>query len=113
MSGTPDPLKDWLVATWRDTFGDQGPARGTQGAARGIQVGADGQPTRVTRFFPFSPIVCGAAAVGFYAPRIASAAAGNDTVVDALTQLHDYSWPLAAAAVPLVAVDVSRHRTRK
>lgn len=33
-----------------------------------MQVGADGQPTRVTRFFPFSPIVCGAAAVGFYAP---------------------------------------------
>ncbi len=78
-----------------------------------MQVGADGQPTRVTRFFPFSPIVCGAAAVGFYAPRIASAAAGNETVVDALTQLHDYSWPLAVAAVPLVAVDVSRHRTRK
>ncbi|WP_072814933.1 type IV secretory system conjugative DNA transfer family protein [Rhodococcus zopfii] len=113
MSGSPDPLKDWLVATWRDTFGDQGPTRGTQGAARGMQVGADGQPTRVTRFFPFSPIVCGAAAVGFYAPRIASAAAGNETVVDALTQLHDYSWPLAVAAVPLVAVDVSRHRTRK
>ncbi|MGW0022173.1 type IV secretory system conjugative DNA transfer family protein [Rhodococcus sp. NPDC003382] len=112
MSGTPDPLKDWLVATWRDTFGDQGPARGTQGAARGIQVGADGRPTRGSRFFPFSPIVCGAAAVGFYAPRIASAAAGNETVVDALTQLHDYRWPLAVAAVPLVAADVSRRRTR-
>ncbi|MGO4205273.1 AAA family ATPase, partial [Rhodococcus sp. TAF43] len=77
MSGNQDPLKDWIVAAWRDIFGDSGDGRRQQ-------VGEDGRPTRIRRFTPLSPIVV-AAAVALYAPRIMSAAAGNETVVEVLT----------------------------
>lgn len=103
MSGNQDPLKDWIVAAWRDFFGESGDRRGQQ-------VGEDGRPTRIRRFTPFSPIVVGAAAVAVYAPRIIDAAAGNETVVEVLTQLHGYRVLLIALAAALIAGDVLRHR---
>ncbi|RYE37644.1 MAG: AAA family ATPase, partial [Hyphomicrobiales bacterium] len=106
VSENHDPLKDWLVATWRDIFGDSGDGRGNQ-------VREDGQPTRIRRFSPLSPIAVVAAGVAVYSPRLMSAAAGNETVVEVLTKLHGYRVPLVAAAVLLVIVDVLRHRTHK
>lgn len=106
MSGTPDPLKDWAVAAWRDTFGDNG-------TTRGGQVGDDGRPTGVRRFVPASPLTAVPAAAAFSSPNLIASAAGNAAVVDALTQLHDYRWPLAAVTVPLIAADISRHRSRR
>ncbi|NDV09440.1 hypothetical protein GXW84_34125 [Rhodococcus sp. IEGM 248] len=107
MSGNHDPLKDWLVATWRDIFGDSGDGRGNQ-------VREDGQPTRIRRFTSLSPIAVVAAGVALYSPRLMSAAAGNETVVGVLTKLHGYRVLLvAAAALTLVIVDVLRHRMHK
>ncbi|TCN53488.1 FtsK/SpoIIIE family protein [Rhodococcus sp. SMB37] len=106
MSGTPDPLKDWAVAAWRDTFGDNG-------TTRGGQVGDDGRPTGVRRFVPASPLTAVPAAAAFSSPNLIASAAGSAAVVEALTQLHDYRWPLAAATVPLIAADISRHRARR
>ncbi|TQC41490.1 AAA family ATPase [Rhodococcus sp. WS4] len=106
MSGNHDPLKDWLVATWRDLFGDSP-------GGRGNQVGENGQPTRIRRFTPLSPIAVAAAGVAVYSQRLMSAAAGNETVVEVLTKLHGYRVLLVAAAALLVIVDVLRHRTHK
>ncbi|MET4614104.1 hypothetical protein ABIC28_005117 [Rhodococcus sp. PvR044] len=105
MSGNHDPLKDWLVAFWRDTFGDSGNGRGNQ-------LGKDGQPTRIRKFTPLSPIVIVAAAAAVYSPRIMEAVS-NEAVVEALTTLHSYRVLLVVAAVALVAVDVVRHRMHK
>jgi len=107
VSGSPDPLKDWLVATWRDTVGDHGPVRGHQ-------VGEDGRPTRVARFVPLSPIVGVAAIAGVCAPRIAaSAASGNGTVLEVLSTLYSYHLLLVVAAIAFVAVDVLRYRSHR
>ncbi|MDI9979362.1 FtsK/SpoIIIE domain-containing protein [Rhodococcus sp. IEGM 1307] len=106
MSGNHDPLKDWLVATWREIFGDSGDGRGNQ-------VGENGQPTHIHRFTPFSPIAVVAAGVAVYSQRLMSAAPDNETVVQALTKLHDYRVLLLAATVALVIVDVLRHRMHK
>ncbi|MEE2061593.1 type IV secretory system conjugative DNA transfer family protein [Rhodococcus artemisiae] len=105
MSGTPDPLKDWAVAAWRDMFGD------TTGP-RGGQV-RDDRPTGVRRFVPASPLTAVPAAVAFYSPNLVASATGNATALDALTQLHDYRWPLAVVTVPLIAADISRYRARR
>ncbi|MFD9665875.1 type IV secretory system conjugative DNA transfer family protein [Rhodococcus sp. NPDC059968] len=106
MSGNHDPLKDWLVATWRDIFGDSADGRGNQ-------VGADGHPTRIRRFTPLSPIAVAAAGVAVYSPLLLSAAADTETVVEVLTTLHGYRVLLVAAAALLVIVDVLRHRTHR
>ncbi|RYF48439.1 MAG: AAA family ATPase, partial [Comamonadaceae bacterium] len=106
VTGNHDPLKDWLVATWRDTFGDSSDGRGNQ-------VGENGQPTRIRRFTPLSPIAVIAAGVAVYSPRLMSAAADNETVVGVLTKLHGYRVLLVAAAALLVIVDVLRHRMHR
>ncbi|MGV9862608.1 type IV secretory system conjugative DNA transfer family protein [Rhodococcus koreensis] len=106
MSGNHDPLKDWLVAAWRDTFGDSGDGRAGQ-------VGENGQPTRIRRFTPLSPIVVVAVGVAVYSPRLMSMVAGNETVVEVLTRLHDYRVLFVAAAALLVVVDVLRHRRHR
>ncbi|MDF3313897.1 hypothetical protein P3H15_54560, partial [Rhodococcus sp. T2V] len=48
-----------------------------------------------------------------YSPRLMSAAAGNETVVEVLTRLHDYRLLLVTAAALLVVVDVLRHRAHR
>lgn len=106
VSGNHDPLKDWLVAVRRDVFGDSGDGRGNQ-------VGADGQPTRIHRFTPISPIAVAAAGIAVYSPRLMPAAADNETAVEVLTTLHDYRVLLVAAAAVLVVVDVLRHRAHR
>ncbi|MGW4336772.1 type IV secretory system conjugative DNA transfer family protein [Rhodococcus koreensis] len=106
MSGHHDPLKDWLVATWRDTFGDSGDGRAGQ-------AGENGQPTRIRRFTPLSPIVVAAASVAVYSPRLMSMVAGNETVAEVLTTLHDCRALLVTAAALLVIVDVLRHRRHR
>ncbi|PBC45329.1 type IV secretory system conjugative DNA transfer family protein [Rhodococcus sp. ACPA1] len=106
MSGNHDPLKDWLVAAWRDIFGDSGDGRGNQ-------VREDGQPTRIRRFTPLSPITIVAAGLAVYSPRLMSAATDNETVVEVLTKLHGHRVLLVAAAALLVIVDVLRHRTHR
>lgn len=106
VSGSPDPLKDWLVATWRETFGDHAPVRGQQ-------VGEDGPPTRVARFIPLSPIVGVTAATAVCAPRIASATSGNETVLEVLSTLYGYRLLLVVAAVASVTVDVLRYRSHR
>ncbi|MGW5148254.1 type IV secretory system conjugative DNA transfer family protein [Rhodococcus koreensis] len=106
MSGHHDPLKDWLIATWRDMVGDSG-------GGRAGQAGEDGQPTRIHRFTPLSPIAVAAAGVAVYSPRLMSAAAGNEAVVEVLTKLHDYRVLLVTAAALLVVVDVLRHRRHR
>ncbi len=99
-------MKDWIVATWRDMFGESGDGRGQN-------VGEDGRPTRIRRFTPLSPIVVLAAGVAVYAPRIMSAAAGNETVVEALTTLHSYRVLLIFVAALLIVGDVVRRRMHK
>lgn len=63
VSGNQDPLKDWIVATWRDMFGESGNARGQQ-------LGENGRPTSIRRFTALSPIVIAAAAAAVFAPRL-------------------------------------------
>ncbi|BCN51496.1 FtsK/SpoIIIE domain-containing protein [Prescottella equi] len=106
MSGNQDPLKDWIVATWRDIFGESGDGRGQN-------VGEDGRPTRIRRFTPLSPIVVVAAGVAVYAPRLTDVAAGNETVVEVLAKLHSYRVLLIVVAAALIAGDVVRHRLHK
>ncbi|MCD2114384.1 AAA family ATPase [Rhodococcus rhodochrous] len=106
MSGTPDPLKDWLVAVWRDTVGDSGDARGPR-------IGDDGRPTGVSRFVPFSPFTAVPAAAAFSSPHFIASVADNAAALDALTQLHDCRWPLAVATAPLIGLDLARHRARR
>lgn len=106
MSGTPDPLKDWLVAVWRDTVGDSGDARGPR-------IGDDGRPTGVSRFVPFSPLTAVSAAAAFSSPHFIALVADNVAALDALTQLHDCRWPLAVATAPLIGLDLARHRGRR
>ena len=103
MNGNQDPLKDWLVSTYRDVFGDPN---------NGNQVGEDGKLTRIGRFTPFSPFVAVVAGVALYAPRIMSAV-GNETVVDVLGKVHGYRVLLVAAAAVLIVCDVLRYRTHK
>ncbi len=86
---------------------------GDNGTTRGGQVGDDGRHTGVRRFVPASPLTAVPAAAAFYSPNLIASAAGNAAVVEALTQLHDYRWPLAAVTVPLIAVDACRHRARR
>ena len=106
MSGTPDPLKDWLVAAWRDTVGDSGDARARR-------FGDDDRPATLARFVPFSPFTAASAAVAFYSPNLIASAAGHEAVLDALTQLHDFRWPLAVATAPLIGLDLVRRRARR
>ncbi|MBF4476710.1 FtsK/SpoIIIE family protein [Rhodococcus rhodochrous J3] len=106
MSGTPDPLKDWLVAAWRDTFGDTT-------TARGGRVGDDGRTSRVPRFVPVSPFAAVPAAAAFTSSHLIASAAGNQTPIDVLTQLHDHRWPLTVVTAPLIGLDISRHRARR
>lgn len=106
VSGTPDPLKDWIVAAWRDMFGDSAAARGGRG-------GDTGPESAVPRFVPAAPFTAIPAAAAFTSASLMSSAAGNTVVVDALTHLHDYRWPLAMATVPLLGVDLCRHRSRR
>ncbi|MBS9375945.1 FtsK/SpoIIIE domain-containing protein [Rhodococcus sp. B50] len=105
MSATPDPLKDWLVAAWRDTVGDTTDARGDRTG--------DGRMTCVSRFVPFSPLTATFAAAAFSSPTLIASVAGNASVVEALTGLHDYRWPLAVVTAPLIALDISRHLTHQ
>ncbi|MFF0818077.1 FtsK/SpoIIIE domain-containing protein [Rhodococcus sp. NPDC003318] len=106
MSGNQDPLKDWLVAMWRDIVGESGNTRGQQ-------LGEDGRPTRIRRFTPLSPIGVAAAAFAVCAPRMMSAATGDEQVTEVLTTLHGYRAVLILAAAVLVAVDVLRHRSHR
>jgi len=106
VSGTPDPLKDWLVAAWRDTFGDTT-------TARGGRVGDDGRTSRVPRFVPVSPFAAVPAAAAFTSSHLIASAAGNQTPIDVLTQLHDHRWPLTVVTAPLIGLDISRHRARR
>ncbi len=62
---------------------------------------------------PASPLTAVPAAAAFSSPNLIASAAGSAAVVDALIQLHDYRWPLAAVTVPLIAADISRHRSRR
>ncbi|WP_075836333.1 MULTISPECIES: FtsK/SpoIIIE domain-containing protein [unclassified Rhodococcus (in: high G+C Gram-positive bacteria)] len=101
MNGNQDPLKDWLVATWRDLFGESN------------QRGEDGKQSHIGRFTPLSPIIVVAAGIAVYSPRIMAAAAGNATVVDVLADFHSYRGLLVVVAVAFIAVDVLRYRTRK
>lgn len=103
MNGNQDPLKDWLVSTYRDVFGDPN---------NGNQVGEDGKLTRIGRFTPFSPFVAVLAVVALYAPRIMTAV-GNETVVDVLSKVHGYRVLLVVAAAVLIVCDVLRYRTHK
>jgi len=105
VSATPDPLKDWLVAAWRDTVGDTTDTRGDRTG--------DGRTSCVSRFVPFSPLTAISAAAAFSSPTLIASVAGNASVVEALTGLHDYRWPLAVATAPLIALDISRHRTHR
>jgi hypothetical protein len=105
VSATPDPLKDWLVAAWRDTVGDTTDTRGDRTG--------DARTTCVSRFVPFSPLTAISAAAAFSSPTLIASVAGNASVVEALTGLHDYRWPLAVTTAPLIALDVSRHRTHR
>ncbi|MCE4267215.1 FtsK/SpoIIIE domain-containing protein [Rhodococcus globerulus] len=100
MNGNQDPLKDWLVATWRDLFGESN------------QRGEDGKQSHFSRFTPLSPIIVVAAGIAVYSPRI-MAATGNAVVVDALAKLHSYRALLVVVAVAFIAVDVLRYRTHK
>ena len=106
MSGTPDPLKDWLVAAWRDTFGDTT-------TARGRQVGDDGRTSCVPRFVPVSPFTVVPAATAFASSHLIASAADHQAAIDVLTQLHDYRWPLTVVTAPLIGLDISRHRARR
>ncbi|MEV8194940.1 MULTISPECIES: type IV secretory system conjugative DNA transfer family protein [Rhodococcus] len=106
MSGTPDPLKDWLVATWRDTFGDTTNTRGGR-------AGDDNGTSCVPRFVPVSPFTAVPAAAAFASSHLIASAAGNQAAIDVLTQLHDHRWPLTVVTAPLVGLDVSRHRARR
>ncbi len=99
-------MKDWIVAAWRDIFGDSGDGRSKQ-------LGEDGRPTQIRRFTPLSPFAAVVAGVSVYAPRIADAAAGNEAVVDALTTLHGYRVLLIVVTVVLVVGDVVRHRMHR
>ena len=106
VSGNQDPLKDWIVATWRDMFGESGNARGQQ-------LGENGRPTSIRRFTALSPIVIAAAAAAVFAPRLMPIAAANAQATEVLTTLHGYRVALIAAAALLVAVDVLRHRSHR
>jgi len=91
---------------WRDTVGDSGDARGPR-------IGDDGRPSGVSRFVPFSPFTAVPAAAAFSSPHFIASVADNAAAVDALTQLHDYRWPLAVATAPLISLDLARHRARR
>ncbi|EME19366.1 FtsK/SpoIIIE domain-containing protein [Rhodococcus triatomae] len=106
MSGNQDPLKDWIVATWRDMFGDSGNARSQQ-------LSENARPTHIGRFLPLSLIVIAAAAAAVCAPRLISVAAANTRATEVLTTLHGYRVALIAAAALLIAVDVLRHRSHR
>ena len=107
MNASRDPVKDWVVQQYREIFGDSDTARA------GKQVDSDGNPTRIGRFTPTSPIAVAGAAAAVYAPRLLPAVDGNETATDLLTQLHGYQWPLLAVAAALCTVDVSRYRAHK
>ncbi|AHD24008.1 ATPase AAA (plasmid) [Rhodococcus pyridinivorans SB3094] len=106
MSGTPDPLKDWLVAAWRDTVGDTADTRNGR-------TGDSGRLSCVPRFAPFSPFTAVPAAAAFYSPHLIASIADSAAALDALTQLHDYRWPLIVATAPLIGLDLARHRARR
>ena len=107
MNASRDPVKDWVVQQYREIFGDSDTARA------GKQVDSDGNPTRIGRFTPTSPIAVAGAAAAVYAPRLLPAVDGNETATDLLTLLHGYQWPLLAGAAALCAVDASRYRAHK
>lgn len=106
MSGTPDPLKDWLVAAWRDTVGDTADTRNGR-------TGDGGRLSCVPRFVPFSPFTAVPAVAAFYSPHLIASVADNAAALDALIQLHDYRWPLVVATAPLIGLDLFRYRARR
>ncbi|WP_345353357.1 FtsK/SpoIIIE domain-containing protein [Rhodococcus olei] len=99
MSGSQyDPVKDWLVATYRDIVGE--PSRDGEGT----------QKPAVGKFIPASPFAAAGAALAVYAPQLAITAGGSPELVSAADTLHAYQWPLIAAAAGLAACDVARYR---
>lgn len=102
MSGNQDPLKDWLVETWRDMFGGSASGRDRK----------ESQASRIGGFAPFSPYVVLPAIVAMFAERIA-AEVDNQTLTESLHTLESYRVWLIGAAVTAVVFDLVRYRSHR
>lgn len=105
MSGNQDPLKDWLVETWRDIFGSSADRRGKQ-------LGEDGRPSRIGRFTPLSAFVAGVAVLAVVGPQTVSSI-DNEAIAAGAESLHAQQESLIVVAAALIAVDVLRYRTHR
>ncbi|MGJ5671754.1 FtsK/SpoIIIE domain-containing protein (plasmid) [Rhodococcus aetherivorans] len=108
-----DPVKDFLVQTYRDVVGE--PRHKPSGAGR-HNVGTDTPGTgSVGRFTPLSPTVLVAAALASSAPHLSTTLADYPSAVSVMATLHSYQWLLRAAAAATITLDVYRfacHRHR-
>ncbi|EME56006.1 putative FtsK/SpoIIIE family protein [Rhodococcus ruber BKS 20-38] len=108
-----DPVKDFLVQTYRDVVGDP---RRTPPTAGRTTTGTDAAGTGgIGRFTPLSLPVVVAAALATSAPHLAATLARFEFAASALTTLHTYRWLLLAAAAATLTLDAYRfaaHRHR-
>ncbi|MEU6562549.1 FtsK/SpoIIIE domain-containing protein [Nocardia nova] len=100
-SGQHDPVKDWLVETYRAIVGD--PADG------------DDERTRQSRrIFPVSLLVAAVAVLAIRGPALAPTVADRaPALADAVGRLHDFRFLIIAAVVVVAGTDLARHLARR
>ncbi|WP_063045016.1 FtsK/SpoIIIE domain-containing protein [Nocardia pseudovaccinii] len=101
-NGQHDPVKDWLVETYRAIVGD--PAQKAEDRAY--------DPTQ--RIFPLSVLVAAAAVLALRGPVLVAKVADRvPALTDIAARLHDYRVLLIVVAGAVAVVDLARYLARR
>ncbi|MFD6356723.1 FtsK/SpoIIIE domain-containing protein [Nocardia tengchongensis] len=99
-NGQHDPVKDWLVQTSKEIFGDSSERQD--------------KPLTEGQFWPVSPFAAAASWCAVAPPAMLTAQAANTpALAEALARLHEHQWQVIPATAALIGWDISRFLSRR